>query len=619
MNTKNKWCVADSETLRTIENGRRIFLLSFYSSKVQEVHEVWNNQESIIDLLLRFKYVYFHNLSYDGNFIIKLLQKMGFKQKEELQKLDANYYDAIMIGSKIYKITIKYNDKIVNLIDSANFLRSKVKDMNKAYGLGDGFNKTWKGRGYDEQWMYDYCWNGIYSKELEAFKDYCLQDAKIVYYAMMKLFEFTSQFELDIRKYNTISSYAYDLYKSMNSYCANLTNLDVINFKDIEIPLVGLNSSYNLIRSVYKGGFCDLNDNYAYKEWTTKDDVRSYDINSAYPAILNNDKLPCSFMPLVGLEEVTKLIIFYVVDELKAKTVLRFLFNDEFKIKGDDNSHPGLFLKGSIFCLYEEEFKWMKKYYDGNIKVIKEIPLYGCKMDLGGYVKKFYAMKKQYKADGNKGFETLTKLFINAVTGKFGQKPTYKNRVTFSNENTKHIWKQEKVSDKYWIRKDEKVNLKDSMDDSFYVSKKYYEEDTINLFINQEINNFLIVSYITMKTRCKIIGFIDAIGINRWIYSDTDSLKIIGTLDDEKIVGKELGQFKDEGQSYIAMFYHPKAYYWNGEFTFAGVDKDATKNINYKNIKDGYVIRSGKKIPKPVKDGIELEDIDYVVGEKYVF
>ena len=63
------------------------------------------------------------------------------------------------------------------------------------------------------------------------------------------------------------------------------------------------------------------------------------------------------------------------------------------------------------------------------------------------------------------------------------------------------------------------------------------------------------------------------------------------------------------------MFYHPKAYYWNGEFTFAGVSKDKTTSIDYKAIKDGYIIISGKKNPVGVIDGIELKDINYIVGE----
>ena len=131
--------------------------------------------------------------------------------------------------------------------------------------------------------------------------------------------------------------------------------------------------------------------------------------------------------------------------------------------------------------------------------------------------------------------------------------------------------------------------------------------------VTTQINNFLLISYITMLTRCKIIKAIDEIGVDRWVYSDTDSIKLIGELTYN--VGLNLGQYKNEGQAEIAMFYHPKAYFWNNEFTFAGVSKDKTKDIDYKEIKDGFIIESGKKKPTGVTDGIELEDVNYMIGE----
>lgn len=635
-NTKyDKWCVCDTETLKEFHNnkafdyendvvnyqssinykGRKIWLISFYFSKYnkeqKEVYDVYDNQTQIIELLCNYGLIYFHNLSYDGNFILKLLQKLGWKQRKELISLKCNWYDYMMIGSKIYKIEIHYKNKITTIIDSNNFIRQSVKDIPKMYGLTN-LEKTWKGRGYDEKWMYEKVINHKESDDYILFKDYCINDAMIVFKALIILFDFVNKNigeEWNIKKYITISSFAYDVYKSMNEYTNKYLDLKTNNFIDMD--------EYYLFRSLYKGGFCDVNDNYKFVEFTEKDDIHSYDINSAYPAILNNDLLPCSFKNEPGLEFVTNIIIFNVVDKLIAKTTLRFLFNDCFKYKIDENSHPHGFNQGTVFCLYENEFEWVKKYYVGEVYIIKKVPVYGCKFDLGGYVKKFYAMKKQFKLDKNKGFETLTKLFINSVTGKFGQKPTYKNRVYFNKENEATIYQIDPEQAKYgnYQRVATKVQLNNSNDDSFYVDKKYFNELTIDLDINTEINNFLLISYITMKTRCKIISFIDYIGVDKWIYSDTDSIKIKGELNTADFIGLELGQFKNEGKANIAMFYHPKAYYWNGEFTFAGVSKDKTLDINYKDIQDGYTIVSGKKKPTGVIDGIELEDVNYVVGE----
>ena len=70
----NNWCVCDTETLKEFKDinkfnyvedvldyensdnydGRRIFLLSFYSVKQKEVFEVYNDQEKIIELLCKY-------------------------------------------------------------------------------------------------------------------------------------------------------------------------------------------------------------------------------------------------------------------------------------------------------------------------------------------------------------------------------------------------------------------------------------------------------------------------------------------------------------------------------------------------------------------------------------
>lgn len=218
-------------------------------------------------------------------------------------------------------------------------------------------------------------------------------------------------------------------------------------------------------------------------------------------------------------------------------------------------------------------------------------------------------MKKKYKEEGNTAFLTLTKLMMNAVTGKFGQRPNFENRVVFNDHD-------ECTMIRFDIEKKRKVGkvvkLKDSNDESFYVAKKYVDvSPEENL---ERIHNFLIVSFITMRTRVKLYSFIKKVGIPNWLYSDTDSLKVVKELDDKSLVGPELGQFKDEGHTLQSMFYHPKAYYWQDHFTFGGVDLKKTVGLNYKEIEEGYVIQEGKKSIINVKDGVEISASDYVVG-----
>ena len=50
-------------------------------------------------------------------------------------------------------------------------------------------------------------------------------------------------------------------------------------------------------------------------------------------------------------------------------------------------------------------------------------------------------------------------------------------------------------------------------------------------------------------------------------------------------------------------------------YAFDSCFNESLISIDYKDIKDGYIIVSGKKNPVGVIDGIELKDINYIVGE----
>ena len=608
--------VADTETLKEFKNnelfnydrdvlnwetssnynGRRIWLISFSDGSI---FDVYNSQRDLIPLLMKHPLIYFHNLSYDGNFIIKRLQFQGFKEKKLLSDWSNNdWYEVMMIGSKIYRIVIKYKSKRTTLLDSSNFIREKVANIPSKYGL-KGLEKGWSQYkddidGYDKRWMYDIVINNKINEPLyNEFKEYCKNDAYIVSKALDVLQDFLKHNNInkDLKDYITVSSLAYDIYLDMNSYME---------------PYVKIKPElYKKYRSIYKGGFCDCNDDYVYKP--IKNAI-SYDINSAYPAIVNNEKIPLSFTHDDGLDYVTTMY-WIKINHCYAKTNLRFLFNDAYTTRLDTNSHPKGFAEYSQFFLYEKELKWVEKYYDIDYEIIEKRPMYGTYIDNGGYVKKFYSLKKQFKQEGNKGFETLSKLFLNSVTGKYGQRMEYKNRVIFTRDNEVDIYKL-KHDGKRTKKEKQHIKTKLSNDNSFFIDKRYINELDV---ITDDVNNFFMVAYITSMTRCRIIEMIDEVGIDNWYYSDTDSIKIAKEVNNKNLVGLELGQFKNEGTAKEAWFYHPKAYCWDNEYTFAGLSKGVVK-YEPKDIKPGLIIHKGKKRPENVRNGLELIDVDYIIG-----
>lgn len=117
--------------------------MSVHDGNDSKVLDVYHDQSQILKELLTHKYVFFHNLSYDGNFIIKLLQKEGWKEYNQCKFFRGfNQYDVTMIGRDIYRITLYVSGNSTTIIkDSLRFLQCKVADMPKRFGLA-GIEKT---------------------------------------------------------------------------------------------------------------------------------------------------------------------------------------------------------------------------------------------------------------------------------------------------------------------------------------------------------------------------------------------------------------------------------------------------------------------------------------------
>lgn len=388
------------------------------------------------------------------------------------------------------------------------------------------------------------------SERYIEFKDYCLTDSVIVYRALIKFFEFINKVcNIDsatvLKKYVTLSGLAYSVFQEYNPQMQKWLTMDCSHMDD-----------YLGLRSVYKGGFCDVNDDFKCIDMKGTP-VTSYDINSAYPAAVVNHPLPFTMDKDAGYDYVDTIYCFVANSEIRANSNLRFIFKDEFKVTEQlFMPHPSRFEPTSIFYLWGKEFEWFKKYYDGDIAIIREWKFYGGKIDQGGYMEYFYDLKKHFKAKKNTAFLTLTKLMLNAVTGKFGQRPLFDNKVIFCDQDEAKVYEYDRAINR---RVGKMRKLSKSNDDTFYIYKSYFDDDLSATELT-EVHNFFIVSYITMLTRTLIYSFIEKIGIGNWLYSDTDSLKSLVKIKDPSLVGPDLGQFKDEGTTLSSMFYHAKAY-----------------------------------------------------------
>ena len=209
---------------------------------------------------------YFHNLKFDGEFIISELLKSGFTfVKDKKEAKDKTFTTLISDFGVFYQITIyfkkseKYTKK-VTIIDSLKIIPFSVSQIAKAFGLEESKLEI--------DYMEKRSRNHTLTKEE---RDYIKNDVVIVAKALKVIFS------EGLTKMTQGSNALYDFKKMKNkrAFSHFFPNLP----EDIDAE----------IRKAYKGGFTYLNPIYKEK------DVGSgvvLDVNSLYPSVMRNEKQP---------------------------------------------------------------------------------------------------------------------------------------------------------------------------------------------------------------------------------------------------------------------------------------------------------------------------------------
>lgn len=255
---------ADFETATWLKDETFVWAWAVCEIGNEENITIENDIESFMKFLEKHKdsTFYFHNLKFDGEFIIYYLLKNGFKHvtnKNEVE--DKTFTTLISDMGMFYQITIYFKKrKHVKIIDSLKIIPFSVKEIAKAFGLLESklsidYDKPRK-RGH------------VLTKEE---KDYIKNDVVIVAKALNVLFN------EGLTKMTQGSNALYD-YKEI------LTKRRFEHYFPEIPPDVDED-----IRQSYKGGFTYLNPLYKDKE-VKKGFV--LDVNSLYPYCMTSFSLP---------------------------------------------------------------------------------------------------------------------------------------------------------------------------------------------------------------------------------------------------------------------------------------------------------------------------------------
>lgn len=351
---------------------------------------------------------YFHNLKFDGEFIIHYLLTHGFVHVNE-KKLGVNQFSTIISDLNVfYCIKVKFKEEvIISFFDSLKLLNFSVEEVAKAFNLSikkleiDYKAKREKGH-----------------KITDEEKEYLKHDVMIMSLALEKMFE------MKITRM-TIASNAMNFFK------------DTISKKRFEEwfkpPLYDKD-----LRQAYKGGFTYLNEIYRGKE--VKEGI-VLDVNSLYPSVMYYSPMPYGEgIYFDGKYVPDKLYNLYIqnitcqfrikkdmIATIQIKNNLSFVPTEYLSSSNGEsinltltNVDLKLFLEH--YDIYDVSYNWGWKY-KSSTKIFKR------------YIDYWNELKVKATKEGNKPLRTIAKLMLNSLYGKFAASPEGRSKIPYLDNN----------------------------------------------------------------------------------------------------------------------------------------------------------------------------------------
>ena len=523
--------------------------------------------------------IYFHNLKFDGSFIIPWLLKNGYVHTEEDRTSTPGEFTTTISGmGQWYAVDVCIETKGKNknhvvFYDSLKKLPFKVEQIAKGFGLpvlkGDIDYKKYRPVGY----VMD-------DNELEYLK----HDLLIVALALRSMFEndFTSM---------TVGSDALNTYKEM------------LGGKQWEkyFPVLSLKLN-NEIRKAYKGGFTWVNPKFQGK---TIYGGKVYDVNSMYPAMMMNKLLPYG-EPLMfkGEYKENKEYPLYIQQvrcffELKKDKIpciqikgnSRFGQNEYLTSSGDE--YVDLHVTNVDWELIKEHYHIYEEDYVGGFMFKGFVGFFD------DYINRFMEIKNSPESSAEQVLQA--KLMLNSLYGKFATNPDVTGKVPYLDEEG--VLK---------FRKGEKK-----------------ERDPVYIPMG---------CFITAYARENILSNAQKL-YPRFIYADTDSIHVAGLEEVEPIKDvidpKKLGYWDHEATFQRARYVRQKTYFiettWKendkgklevcepqdattvkNKIACAGMSEEIKKRVKFTEFKVGYSTHGSLK-PKNVKGGVVLMDYPFAI------
>ncbi|MGN1328597.1 MAG: DNA polymerase [Eubacterium sp.] len=515
-----------------------------------------NSLDSFMEQVQQAQYtLYFHNLKFDGEFILHYLLTHNYTWVKDKKKMKANTFTTLIndMGA-FYSIEICFavtseGKRNVIINDSLKLIPLSVAQTAKAFGLSisklDLDYKQFRPVGHE-----------LTPHEV----DYIKNDVSIMAQALRFMFN-------EGLTKMTIGSNALSEFKRLYGK------------KRFEHSFPPPEEYDKYLRSAYRGGFTYVNPRYKDK------DIGAgivLDVNSLYPSVMY-------YCPMPYGEGV-----FY---EGKYETDEEYpLYIQVIKVSFDikENCIPTLQIKNSVMFQANEylttsegeivtlsltsvDLKLFLEQYDCEyIEYINGWKFRSCENAFKEYIDKWMKVKIEATETGNKGMRQIAKLMLNNLYGKFATNPLARSKIPYLDTDDNKIH--------YSLSEQEKRK-------AVYIP---------------------VGCFITAWARDKTIRSAQSV-YDRFIYADTDSLHLIGTEVPAQleISPTDLGAWKHESTFSRARFLKQKTYIEeiDGELkvTCAGMPYNCHQYVTWDNFHFGAEF-AGKLKQKRTQGGVILEE-----------
>lgn len=521
--------------------------------------------DSFMNLLLQYcgDIIYFHNLKFDGEFILNWLFRHGYSHIRDKKFTKGQTFSTLISDTGAFysmKICFMIHEDqplFVTIYDSLKIIPLPIRVMAKAFGLGVSKGEIdynlYRPSGYEpteEEW------------------DYIRRDVYIACRALSVLF--SQGLKKITQASNAMADYKRSIGKKFSRW----------------FPKIAYDAD---IRRSYRGGFTYLNPKFKNKDLG---EGIVLDVNSLYPSVMYYEKLPYGEpIAFEGAYEEDSLYDLYVqkfscqfdlkegkIPTVQLKNNLSFVPTEY--LTSSDGQYVTLYMTNVDLKLFFENYNVYDVDYHRGWKFKSAEGLFQ------GYIDKW--MKIKIESDGvNPGMRQLAKLMLNALYGKFGLNPEISSKVPY-------------------------------LDNGIIRYKTVKEEDREPVYIPM-------ASFITSYARNKTIRSAQSV-YERFVYADTDSLHLLGSEapDGLDIDAHRLGAWKLESRFYRSRFLRQKAYIedeWSEEqerkglkIVCSGLPEECYGQVNWDNFHYGTTYE-GKLFPYHTQGGIVLTEGPFTLRE----